>query len=85
MRKRRNIFNSCYFDARILHSTDGGLSTCTRAFNKHLCFAHSQIMGNFCTIRSSHLGSVRSVLFRTFKTHFTSRSPRNYLTCIVGY
>ncbi len=85
MRKWCNILNSCYFDTSVLYSTDGGLSTCTRAFNKYFSFTHTQVISNLCAICSSHLCSVRSVLFRTFKTHFTSRSPRDNLSCVVGY
>ncbi len=50
MRKRGNIFNSCYFDSRVLHSTDSGLSTCARAFNKNFSFTHTQVMGYFSAI-----------------------------------
>ena len=67
-----------------MNSTDSRLTTITWTLNISLNLTKTKIKSDLCTILSSHLSSIRSVLLRTTETHLTSRRPRNDLTLIVS-
>ncbi|EJW93272.1 hypothetical protein EVA_18620 [gut metagenome] len=73
MWKRSYINNFCNFDSSTMNSSNSRLTSVTGTL--HICFYLSQakIVCNFCTILSSHLSCIRSVLFGTSKAHLTCR------------
>ncbi len=84
MRKWGHVFDRGDFNTHVLHGTDSGLTSSSRAFHKNFCFAHTSLIGYFSAISGCHLGSVRSIFLRPFESHFTSRCPRNNLAINIG-
>ncbi len=78
-----NIYNLRHLNASSMHSTDSRLTSITRPFHISFHFSQAQIISNFCTILSGHLGCIRCILFRTTETHLASRGPRNNLTFTI--
>ena len=79
MWKRSYVNDFCNFNTGTMNRSDSRFTTVTRTFN--ICFYLSQakIECNLCTILGSHLRCIRSILFRTSKSHFSGRRPRNNL------
>ena len=79
MRKRSYVNNFCNLNTCTMNRSDSRLASVTRTFN--ICFYLSQakIKCNFSTILGSHLSCIRSILFRTSKSHLSCRRPRDNL------
>ena len=73
MWKRSHVNDFSNFDTSTVDSSNSRLTSVT--WTLHICFYLSQakIECNLCTILGSHLRCIRSILFRTSKSHFTSR------------
>ena len=55
-----------------MYGTDSRLTAITGTL--HICFhlTQTEVESDLCTILCGHLSSVRSILFRSTKTHLTS-------------
>ena len=84
VRKWSDINNLNHLDACTMNSADSRLTTIARTLHICLHLAQTQVVCCLCTVLSSHLGSIRSVLLRATETHLSCRRPRNDLTFAVG-
>jgi hypothetical protein len=64
-------------------STNGGLTSGSRAFHEYFHAAQTEIVGFFASSRSGYLGSVRSVLTAAFETHLTRTGPGNRVPVLI--
>ncbi len=84
MRKWSHIFDRSNFNTYVLHSPDSRLTSSSWAFHKNFSLSHSSFVSYFTAVGSSHLGSIRSIFLRPFKSHFTSRCPGDNLAIVVS-
>ena len=84
MRKRSNVDNLCYLDTNRMAATNGSLTAIAWTLDVGLHLTQTKVIGNLCTILSSHLGSIGSVLLGTTETHLACGRPRNHITFAVG-
>ncbi len=71
VRNRSNVYDLGYFDTCVMNGPDGGLAASARTLYKCLYLVQTCVNGNLCTIFSSYLSCVRSVLLGSSEAHLS--------------
>src|SRR5690606_10160872 len=82
--KWSDILDRRHVDTYSLQRTNSRLTTRSRTFYEYFYFTQTKFECHLTTVLSRRTSSIRSVLFRTSKTHLTCARPRDSLTLIVG-
>ncbi len=68
----------------IVQGANSGFPSVTRSFHVHLYLPEACLMSCFCTFFGCNLSRVRSVLLGAPESHFSSRSPGDHISLLIG-